>query len=120
VADNTGQQIERMKVMQDTRPDFVPPQPASPAKFTPPDPLTSPGDQPPASGQQTERHKIMQDQQPSTMPNQQDSSSNKSAPATGPATRADPYIRAEAPPNPAATDAVASTGTSPLDGSPGA
>ena len=120
VADNSaGQQIERPRIMQDARPSIMTTQPAGPTKPTFPDPLTLPGDQgvPPA-GQQTERWKIMQDQQPSIMPNQQDSSINKPTSASGPATRADPYIRADAPPNPATTNAVAASGDLPVDGLP--
>jgi hypothetical protein len=105
--------------MQDARPSIMPTLQATPTKLTSPDPLTSPGDQGlPASGQQTERYKIMQDQRPSIMPNQSDSSINKPAPTPGPADRADPFIRAEAPLNPTTAGDVASTGDVPTDGSP--
>jgi hypothetical protein len=120
VADNTtGQQIERMKVMQDTRPDFMPSQPATPPKYTPADPFTSPADlgTPPA-GQQTERAKIMQDQQTKIAPSIQQDPPAKAGPDTGPASRADPFIRAEAPANPATDGTVASATDVPADGSP--
>jgi hypothetical protein len=118
VADNTaGQQIERSKIMQDTRPSIMPSQQDVPMKPAQPDPLGLPGEQqPPTSGQQTERHSIMQDVRPSIMPIQQDPPVKFVPPSSGPATSG--HVRAEAPSNPITDPSVASSGDLPIDEPP--